>query len=116
MKKQLSPITTILILLIALGAIGASYYYWWNYMDKERGMSMAEAMEVDRKNAAARGEKPPPPRDPNLPKPKFVSPADLMNLSPEERARRSMPFGGGTEVKKKEDQKRKDVHDAAKKR
>ena len=73
MKKQLSPGATAFILVIAMMVIGSGLFYFLSTGGKEVGGSMADAIAQDKKNAAARGEKPPV-IDPNVPRPKMVTP------------------------------------------
>lgn len=60
MNKPLSPIALRIVLVLLIALLGGGGYYWWNYMDKEKAGSLADAMEVSRKAAEARGIKPNP--------------------------------------------------------
>lgn len=44
LRKPLSPIATLLILLVALAVLGGGFFYWWNYMGKENNRSFPEIM------------------------------------------------------------------------
>lgn len=67
LKQKLSPMATAAILLIALAGLGGFFAYTWAFAGRQKGVSLSEAMALDKKNMAARGEKPPPP-NPNAPK------------------------------------------------
>ena len=67
LKQKLSPTATAAILLVALAALGGFFAYTWAFSGKDKGMSLSQAMAVDKKNMEARGEKPIAP-GPNAPK------------------------------------------------
>ena len=58
LKQKLSPVATVGIVLVALMALGGFFAYTWAFSGRDRGMSMAQGMEIDKKNMQARGEKP----------------------------------------------------------
>ena len=67
LKQKLSPIATAAILLVALAALSGFFVYSWAFSGRDKGMSLSQAMAVDKKNMKALGEKPKAP-GPDAPK------------------------------------------------
>jgi flagellar basal body-associated protein FliL len=45
LRKPLSTKATVLILAVVLAVAGGGFYYFWNFMGKQEGKSLAEVMK-----------------------------------------------------------------------